>query len=106
RGGVERVIGVDEVLDGARRRLVHHLETGGNDAGGDDGTHRRARLLEVVERGERHARALRLGQELDGDLGDYREQPFAAGDEREEIVTSAVERVAAELDDLAVDEHG
>ena len=46
-----------------------------------------------------------LGSELDRDLGDDREQALAAGDEREQVVAGAVERLAAELDDLAGDQH-
>ena len=60
---------------------------------------------DVVERRERDLRELRLGRELDGDLGDDREQALGAVDEREQVVAGAVERVAAELDDLAGDEH-
>ena len=69
------------------------------------GADRRARLLDVVERGERHLRRLRLRQQLDGDLGGDREQALAAVDERQQVVARAVERVAAELDDLAGDQH-
>ena len=46
-----------------------------------------------------------FGSELDGDLGDDGEQPFAAVDQRQQVVARRVERVAAELDDLAGDEH-
>ena len=35
-------------------------------------------LLDIVERGERHLRELRLRHELDRDLGDDREQPLGA----------------------------
>ena len=42
--GVERIAGVHELLDRARRRLVHHLEPGRDDAGADDGGHRVAGL--------------------------------------------------------------
>ena len=51
--------------------------------GADDRRDRRARLLDVVERGERDLRELRLRQQLDRDFGDHREQALAAGDERE-----------------------
>ncbi len=49
--------------------------------------------------------SLRLRRELDRDLGDDRQQPLGAMDQREQVVAGAVERVAAELDDLAGDEH-
>ena len=62
RGGVERIVRVHELLDRARGRLVHHLEARRDDARADDRADRRARLLDVVERGERHLRELRLRQ--------------------------------------------
>ncbi len=66
---------------------------------------RGAGLRDVVECGERDLRELRLRQQLHRDLGDDRQQALAAGDERQQIVAGRVERVAAELDDLAGDEH-
>ena len=60
-------------------------------------------LLEIVERGERDLRELRLRQQLDGDLRDDGEQALAAGDQREQVVAGRVERIAAEFDDVAVD---
>ena len=97
---------MDELLDRARGRLVHQLEARGHDPGGDDRRHRGAGADDVVERGERDLRLLRLGAELDRDLGDDGEQSFGAVDQREQVVAGAVERIAAELDDLAGDEHG
>ena len=60
---------------------------------------------DVVERRERDLRDLRLRRQLHGDLGDDREQALGAVDEREQVVAGAVQRVAAELDDLAGDQH-
>ena len=60
RRGVERIVGVHELLDRARRGLVHHLEARRNDAGADDRADRRAGLLDVVERRQRDLRQLRL----------------------------------------------
>ncbi len=93
------------MLDRAHGRLVHHLQTGRNDARSDDRADRRAGLLHVVEGGQRDLRELWLGAQLDGDLGDHRQQAFAAANEREQIVAGAVERFTAELDNLACDEH-
>ena len=53
-----------ELLDGARRRLVHHFQPRGNDAGRDDRRHRRAGLLDIVEGRQRDLRQLRLGHSL------------------------------------------
>ena len=68
RRGVEVVAGVHEVLDRGGHRLVHHLQAGRDDAGGDDRRHRVAGLAHVVEAGHDAARELRLGHQLDGDL--------------------------------------
>ena len=105
RRRVERIAGVHELLDRARRAAVHHFEPRGHDAGGDDGGDRGPRRSDVVERGERDLRRLRLRRELDRDFGRDREQALGAVDERQQVVARAVEGVAAELDDLAGDEH-
>ncbi len=99
RRGVERVVGVHVLLDRAGGRLVHHLEAGGQDAGADDRADRGAGLGDVVERGERHLRELRLRRQLDRDLGGDGEQPLGAVDQREQVVAGGVQRVAAEFDD-------
>jgi hypothetical protein len=104
-GGVERVVGVHVLVDRARGGLVHHLEAGREDAGGDHRAHRRAGLGDVVERGERDLRELGLGRELDGDLGDHREQTFRAVDQCEQVVARRVRRFAAQLHDLAAHQH-
>jgi hypothetical protein len=71
---------VHELLDGRGGRLVHHLEAGRDDAGGDDRGHRVAGLHHVVE-GRQHALGeLGLGGELDRDLGDHRQHALRAGD--------------------------
>ncbi len=46
-----------------------------------------------------------FGQQLDRDLRDHREQAFAARDEGQQIVARRIERVGAEFDDVAGDEH-
>jgi hypothetical protein len=94
--GVEVVAGVHEVFHRGRHRLVHHLQPGRDDAGGDDLRHRVAGLAHVVEAGHDAARQLRLGHQLDGDLGVTASMPSlptpaAAGPARR------VERLAAEL---------
>ena len=60
-------------------------------------------LLHVVEAGHDAARRLRLGQQLHRDLDDHREHAFAADHEREQVEARRIERVAAELDRLALD---
>ena len=104
RRGVEVVAGLDEGLDGGRGRLVHHLQPGGNDAGGDDRRHRLAGAADVVEGGHDHLRRLGLGHQLDGHLGHHGEQALGADHQRQQVVARRIERCAAELDDVAV--HG
>ena len=79
---VERIACVHEGLDGAYGELVHHFQAGGNDPLADDRGNRLAGAYHVVESGKNAFRVLRLGQELDRDLGDHREQAFRAVDQR------------------------
>jgi hypothetical protein len=62
--GVDRVAGVDEVLGGADRQVVHHLQAAGNDAGGDDVGHCAAGLFDRVEAGQQHPATWGLGSSL------------------------------------------
>jgi hypothetical protein len=71
----------------------------------DDSRDRRTCRAHVGERGERHLRRLRFRRELDRDFGRDRQQALRPMNERKQIVTGAIERVAAQLDDLAGDEH-
>ena len=89
------VAGVHELLDRVRRRPVHHLEPGGNDAGGDHVRHRGAGFLHIVERGHDDARALRLGQQLERDLGHHHQHALGADRERQQVVARRVGRLAA-----------
>jgi hypothetical protein len=57
----------------------------------------------VVEAGHDAARQLRLGHQLDGDLGDDRQHALAADHQRQQVVARRVQRVAAEGDRLALD---
>ena len=70
RRGLQRIAGVDELLDRLGGELVHHLEAGGDDARGDDVGDRLAGLDHRVEGGQHDLRLDRLGQQLDRDLGD------------------------------------
>ena len=106
RGRIERIVGVNVLVDGARRGLIHHFETGRQYSRGDHRADRRAGLGDVVERGERHLRKLWLRRELDRDFGGDREQTLGAVDQRQKIVTGTVQRVAAQFDNVAGDEHG
>ena len=100
--GREVVAGVHEVFDGRRHRLVHHLQPGRDDAGGDHRGHRVAGLADVVEAGHDAARELRLGHQLDSHFQDHREHAFAAHDQRQQVQTRRVQRLGAETHRLAL----
>src|SRR5699024_6594608 len=51
-GGVNRVVGMDEILGGPNGRIVEHFQPGRDNAGADDAGHGLACSLYVVERGE------------------------------------------------------
>ena len=91
------------LLHCARGRLVHHFQPGRNDAGRDHGGGGVAGLFHVVERGEDHARGLRLGHQLDRDFGSHCEHALGAHDQREQVIARRIERLAAEFDQLALD---
>ncbi len=100
---VEVVAGVHERLDRARGGLVHHLQRGGNDPCGDHGGDRVAGGVDLVERGEDHARERRPREELQRDLGRDREHPLGAVDQGGQVVAGRIERARAELHDLPLD---
>ena len=103
RGGVEVVAGVHEALDGGGHRLVHHLEPGRDDAGGDDRRDRVAGLADVVEAGHDAARRLGVGSSLTVTSKITASMPSLPITAREQVEAGRVERLAAELDRLAGD---
>ena len=54
---------------------------------------------------QQRPRGRRLSQDAHGDLGDDPEQPLGAGHDAHQIVAVGIEMLAAEPDDLAVDQH-
>jgi hypothetical protein len=100
--GGQVVAGMHEVLDRRGHRLVHHLQPRRDDAGRDEGSDRVAGLAHIVEAGHQAARQPRLGHQLDGDLGDDRQHALAADDQRQQVQARRVQRLAAELDGLAL----
>jgi hypothetical protein len=106
RLAVERIAGVDEGLGGLDGEAVHHLQTGGNDAGGDDVADRGASLGDVIEACQHHLRPLRPRQQLDRDFGDHRQHAFRAGQQCQQVVTRGIERIVTDLEQLAGDGPG
>ncbi|MNZ08209.1 hypothetical protein D3C78_250040 [compost metagenome] len=94
---------MDEVLGGADRQVVHHLQAAGDDPGSDDLGHCPAGVLDAVEAGQQHPRHLGLGQQLDGDFGDDAEHAFGAGEQCQQVETGAVQGIAAEGQAFALD---
>src|SRR5690606_41406251 len=93
-GGAEVVAGLDEGLHRGGGGPVHHLEAGGNDARGDDGGHRIARLVHIGEGGHHHPGALGARGELDSHLGHHRQEPLGAHAPGEQIGARACRRLA------------
>ena len=96
---------MDEGFGGVDRRLVHHLHAAGNDAGADDIGDALAGRLHFRETDHQRPRRLRLLQDAHGDFGDDAEQAFRAGDDAHHVVAGGFRRFAADLDDLARDQH-
>ena len=102
--GREVVAGLDEVLDGGRHGLIHHLQPGRDDAGRDHGGHGVAGLAHVVEAGHDAARQLRLGDQAHGDFGGHGQHALAADQDGQQVEARRVQRRGAELHRLAL--HG
>ncbi|MNP68050.1 hypothetical protein D3C76_1639540 [compost metagenome] len=83
--GVHGVAGVDKVFSGANCQVVHHFQTAGNDAGGNDVTYRSPSFLDGVERRQQYLGRLRFGQQFDGDFGDHPEHAFGAGEQCQQV---------------------
>jgi len=103
RFAVERIACVNEGLGGLDGEAVHHLQPGGDDAGGNDVADRGAGLGHVVEGREHHLRALGARQQFHGDFGDHGQHAFRAGHERQQVVAGGIERLAADFEQLAGD---
>jgi hypothetical protein len=106
RLAVERIAGVDEGLGGLDGEPVHHFQTGGNDAGGNNVADRGAGVGDVIEACQHHLRPLRARQQLDRDFGDHRQHAFRAGQQSQQVVTRRIERIIADLEQFAGDGPG
>ena len=102
---VDGVAGMDEFLDRMDGRPVHHLDAGRNDAGADDAADAGPGVPGVGEADQHGARAFRLLEDADRHLGDDAEQPFGTDEQAEQVVSSGIEMLAAEPDDVAIDQH-
>ena len=99
------VAGVVGLLGGDDRERVHHLDRGGQDAGGDDRGHRLAGRVGRPERRQVRGHRLGLAQDAQRDLRRDPERSLRADEGAEQVGPVRIERLAAELDELAVGEH-
>ena len=81
----------------ARSRAIHHFKAGGNNAGGNNTRHRIAGFFHIIKSGQYGLRFLWFGQQLNGDFGDDGQQPFAAGNQRHQIVSHRIQRIGTQL---------
>lgn len=93
---------MQEGFHGAEGGLIHQLQTGRDQPGGDHCGHRRAGLLDVGESRQQHLSGGRSGQELDHRFHDHPEQALGTADQRQEVVARGVQPGAAEGEELAV----
>ena len=88
-------------LDHAHDLLVHHLQRGRHQPGGDDRRDRRARHL-IRGKGDHHRLyRRRVADEADRRLGDQRQRALAAHDEPGQVEFRVVVRLPARTDDVA-----
>ncbi len=105
RLGIARITRVHEILSRLDRKLVHHLQSGGDDAGRDDGADRLARLHHIVKCGEHDLGAFRYGQQFDGDFDDHAQHALGASHQREQVIAGRVQRLGAYGQQLAFHRH-
>ena len=103
-GGAQVVTGVHIVFHGGGHGLVHHLQTGRDDALGNHLRHRFTGLAHIIKAGHDAARKHGLGDQLDGDLGGHSQHALAANHDAQKLVAGLIECVAAEGDGFAL--HG
>ena len=86
---------------------VHVLDRHRQDAGLDDVGDAGAGHLGAVEADQHRPRALGLGEDAQGRLGDHAELALGAADQAEQVEPAGIEMRAADLDHLAVGhDHG
>ena len=100
---VERIAGMHELLDGCGGFLVHHLQSGGDDARADYVCDSPTGLDDVVERGEDDLGLFGFGQELDRDFSHHAEHAFRTRDQRQKIVARRIQPFAADFEQFAFD---
>ena len=88
------IVGVDGGFGGLDGEVVHHLDGGGEHAGGDDVADGGAGFVGGVEGGEQRLHAFGALHDAQGDFRGDAERAFGADEDAGEIVTGRVERFA------------
>ncbi len=89
--GIPGIAGMGKVLCRLYCQAVHHLQPGGNNAGGDDRAHGIAGRADAIEAGHDHLGQLRRGQQAHGDFRHDAQQAFRAGEQRQQVVAGTVQ---------------
>ena len=92
-----------EILADVDRRLVHVLHRHRNDAGADDRRDALAGVLGRIETEQDRPRPFRQGNEADDRFGHDPELTLGPADEAEQVVAGRVHRLAADIEDFAVE---
>ncbi len=100
-----RIAGRAEILRRVHGGSVHHLQPRGNDAVRDDRGDAGPGVLDARERHQHGTGTLRFRQDAHRHLGDDAEHALRADHDAEQIISPAVEMLAAEADDLPVRQH-
>ena len=90
------------VFNSGGHRFVHHLQARRDDARSDHCRHRITGAADVVKAGHDAARELRLGHQLDCDLGRDGQHALGTQHNAQGVKPRAVERVRAKLDGLTL----
>ena len=88
------------------RQPIHHLDGRRHDAAGDDRRHRVARRVDRREPRKQREHRFWTPEQAQRRLRDDGERAFRADEDAEQIEAGRVERGAADVDELAVGQHG
>ena len=94
--GVTRIPRLGEVIGRDNGVTVHHLQSTGDDAMGNDTSHGIAGLLHTVETCHHHLGNFRFGQQFDLHFGNDTQQAFRPGHQRQQVHSTGIQRVIAD----------
>ena len=103
RFGAGVVADIQIAVDGAGGGAVHHFQPGGNNAGGNHGSHGIARFAHIVEARHNHLRRARLGHKLHHHFGYHGKHALAADKHGEQIQPRRIVAFTAQFNHAAID---